>query len=150
MNPTRVAAGAVSAYRASADNVGLGDVRGSKSAKWSPSQIAFGASATNTNLLCLHDAVTPRRETPGVVNLDTLLAESRVSFDCVLVGDEHRPGAADFAEGYTFETANGTTVLYTGPSIRLSTAYRDHNAFVTTLTITNTEITSARHTVSYI
>lgn len=148
MNPTRVAGGPVSAYGVSADNVGLGDVGAYESLEWSPSQIAFGASATNTNILCLHDAVTPRRETPGAVDLDALLAESRVSFECVLVGDEHRPEGADFEEGYTFETANGTPVFYTGPSIRLSTAYGDQTAFVTELTINDAETTSVRHTLS--
>jgi hypothetical protein len=70
------------------------------------------------------------------VDLDELPTASRVSFDCVLVGDDHRPKNDDFETGYSFETAGGTPHAYTGPAARVGPAYSDQDAFVTVLTIT--------------
>jgi hypothetical protein len=70
-----------------------------------------------------------------------------VSFDCVLVGDEHRPKNDDFENGYSFETQDGTPVLYTGPAVRVSWPYSDRDAFVTVLAISDSGITTTRHTV---
>lgn len=92
--------------------------------------------------------MTPyRSRSVANVNLDELLAESRVSFDCVLVGDEHRPKHDDFENGYAFESQDETPVLYTGPTARVSWPYRDRDAFVTVLSITDSGMTATRHSV---
>lgn len=96
-------------------------------------------------MLCLHDGVTPYRGENADVDVDRLLAQSYVSFDCVLVGDEPRPKNDEFETGYTFEASDGTPVLYTGPAIRISHAYSDRDAFVTELTITADRVTGRRH-----
>ena len=54
-----------------------------------------------------------------------------MSFDCVLIGDEHRRKNDDFEAGYICEAADGTPVFYTGPAVRISHSYRDRDAFVT-------------------
>ena len=97
---------------------------------------------------CLDNAVTPYwSRLTADVDVDRLLAQSSVSFDCVLVGDEHRPKNNDFSNGYSFESGDGTPVFYTGPAIRISEPYRDQDAFVTELTRSPGEITVVRHTV---
>jgi hypothetical protein len=63
----------------------------------------------------------------------------------VLVGDEHRPKNDDFENGYSFETQDGTPVLYTGPAARVGPAYSDREAFVTVFTITERRVTTTRH-----
>lgn len=65
--------------------------------------------------------MTPyQSESTADVDLNQLLVESRdVSFECMLVGDEHRPKHDDFDDGYTFEARDGTPVLYTGPAARV-------------------------------
>ncbi|MFD1641796.1 metallophosphoesterase family protein [Halohasta litorea] len=146
-SPTSVADGPVDAYGISAGNVGIDDVGKFHSRKWTPSDIEFEAASTGPNVLCLHDGVTPYRGSDADVNIDRLLAESRVSFDCVLVGDEHRPKNNDFDSGYVFETADGTPVLYTGPAARISSAYRDHSAFVTEITISVDTIETKQHEI---
>ena len=143
-NPTSVAGGGLDAYGISAENVGIEDVGKYESLGWRPSEIEFSPASPGPNVLCLHDGVTPYRETDADVDLDELLAESRVSFDCVLVGDEHRPKNDDFNEGYTFQTADGTRVLYTGPAARIGPAYRTQEAFVTELTVSTDSISSRR------
>lgn len=70
-----------------------------------------------------------------------------MSFDCALVGDEHRPKHGDFDSGYTFEAEDGTPVFYTGPAVRMNEPYRDRDAFVTELTITEAGVTASRHPV---
>jgi hypothetical protein len=145
-SPTSVAGGPLDAYGVSAENVGLDDVGKYESLGWRPSEIAFGTASPGPNVLCLHDGVTPyRNRSTADVDLDELLAQSRVSFDCVLVGDEHRPKYDDFENGYSFETENGTPVLYTGPAARVGPAYRDYEAFVTELSISAAGVTSTRH-----
>ncbi|WP_218138589.1 metallophosphoesterase [Halobacterium jilantaiense] len=147
-SPTSVAGGPLDAYGVSAENVGIGDVGTYESLGWRPSEIAFGASSPGPNVLCLHDGATPYRErSTADVDLDELLAQSRVSFDCVLVGDEHRPKHDDFEHGYSFETGDGTPVLYTGPAARVGPAYRNHDAFITELTISAEEVSWTRHSV---
>lgn len=146
LSPTPVGDGSVDAYGISAEKIGLVDVRRYDSLGWNPSKIAFGASRPGPNVLCLHEGATPYREQDsGALDLDALLAQSRVSFDCVLVGDEHRPKNGDFEFGYTFETHDGTLVLYTGPAARIGPAYHDHDAFVTEITISANAISYTRH-----
>ncbi|MDL0129150.1 hypothetical protein PNP84_13620, partial [Halobacterium salinarum] len=79
--------------------------------------------------------------------LNRLLAQSRVSFDCVLIGDEHRPKGKDFENGYSFQAGDGTPVFYTGPAMRISEPYRDHGAFVTELSISEAGVSTAQHQV---
>lgn len=146
-SPTPVADGAVDAYGISAGDVGLNEVGKFHSREWSPSEITFEAASPGPNILCLHDGLTPYRKHDADVDLNQLLAQSCVSFDCVLIGDEHRPKNKDFADGYTFETANGTPVFYTGPAIRISEPYRNHDAFVTELAISESGVTTTRHPV---
>jgi len=147
-SPTSVAGGPLDAYGVSAENVGIDDVGTYESLGWRPSEIAFGAASPGPNVLCLHEGVTPYRSRGTAdVDLDKLLAESRVSFDCVLIGDEHRPKHDDFDNGYSFETRDGTPVLYTGPAVRVSWPYRDRDAFVTELSITGTGVTTTQHPV---
>ena len=147
-SPTPVAGGPVDAYGISAGDVGIEDVGKFHSREWGPSEIAFGAASPGPNILCLHDGVTPyRSRTAADVDLDELLVESRVSFDCVLVGDEHRPRDEEFYGGYTFESDDGTSVLYTGPSARISYAYRDHDPVVTELTFEEGLVALKRHTL---
>ena len=147
-SPTSVAGGPLDAYGVSAENVGIDDVGTYESLGWRPSEIAFGAASPGPNVLCLHEGVTPyRARSTADVDLDKLLAESRVSFDCVLVGDEHRPKHDDFENGYSFETRDGTPVMYTGPAARVGPAYSDRDAFVTVLTISGVEVNSTRHVV---
>jgi predicted phosphodiesterase len=147
-SPTPVAGGPIDAYGISAGNVGIDDVGKFYSREWEPSEIAFGTASPGPNILCLHDGVTPyRSRSDADVDLDELLAESRVSFDCVLVGDEHRPRDEEFYGGYTFESDDGTPVRYTGPSARISYAYRDHDAIVTELTFKENLVALKRHTL---
>ncbi len=147
-NPTPVAGGPLDAYGVSAENVGIDDVGTYESLGWRPSEIAFGAASPGPNVLCLHDGVTPYRDSSTAdVDLDELLAQSRVSFDCVLVGDEHRPRGDDFETGYSFEAMDGTPVLYTGPAARVGPAYRDHDGFVTELSFSDAGVTPTRHPI---
>jgi predicted MPP superfamily phosphohydrolase len=146
--PTAVASGSLDAYGVSAENVGIDDVGTYNSLGWQSSEIAFGAASPGPNVLCLHEGVTPyRSQSVADVDLDELLSESRVSFDCVLVGDEHRPKNDDFENGYAFETQDGTPVLYTGPAARVGPAYSDREAFVTVFTIGDSEVSATRHAV---
>jgi len=145
--PTSVGGGPLDAYGVSAENVGIDDVGKYESLGWRPSEIAFGAASPGPNVLCLHDGVTPYRGDDADVDLDRVLAQSRVSFDCVLIGDEHRPKNHDFETGYSFEASDGTPVFYTGPAMRISEPYRDHDAFVTELSISDVGVTSTRHLV---
>ncbi|WP_233255142.1 metallophosphoesterase family protein [Halopenitus persicus] len=144
-NPTPVAGGPVDAYGIPAGNVGIDDVGKFYSREWMPSDIAFGAASPGPNVLCLHDGLTPYRRHDADVDLDRLLAQSRISFDCVLIGDEHRPKKRDFESGYSFEASDGTPVFYTGPAMRISEPYRDHDAFVTELTVSVDSIDTRRH-----
>ncbi|QDX41857.1 DNA repair exonuclease [Salarchaeum sp. JOR-1] len=146
-SPTTVAGGPVDAYGIPAGNVGIDDVGKFQSREWTPSNIAFGAASPGPNILCLHDGVTPYRGSDADVELDQLLAQSRVSFDCVLIGDEHRPKNRDFEDGYTFEAGDETPVFYTGPAIRISEPYQNRDAFVTELSISDTGVTTKRHSV---
>jgi hypothetical protein len=146
-SPTPIAGGPVDGYGIPAGNVGINDVGKFHSREWTPSDIEFEAASAGPNVLCLHDGLTPYRDYNADVNLDQLLAQSRVSFDCVLIGDEHRPKNRDFEDGYSFETSNGTPVFYTGPAIRISEPYRDHDAFVTELSISDAGVTTTRHPV---
>ena len=147
-NPTSVAGGPLDAYGVSAENVGIDDVGTYESLGWSPSEIVFGAASPGPNVLCLHDGVTPYRDSSTAdIDLDELLAQSRVSFDCVLVGDEHRPRGDDFETGYTFETTDGSPVLYTGPAARVGPAYRDHDGFVTEISFSDAGVTPTRHPI---
>lgn len=68
-------------------------------------------------------------------------------FDCMLVGDDHRPKNNNFDTGYTFEAADGTPVLYTGPALRVSEPYRNQDAFVTELLIAPDQVTPTRHAI---
>lgn len=145
--PEQVADTALSLYGVSAGNVGIDDVAGGYSLSWQPTDLAFTPSAQDLNILCLHDGFTPYRTASTDVNLDKMLAESPVSFDCVLIGDEHHPKNGDFDTGYTFEARNGTPVLYTGPAMRISDAYENHDAFVTEVNISSRGVTTARHSV---
>jgi hypothetical protein len=147
-NPTAVPGGSMNLYGVPAGNVGIDDVGDYKSRGWGPSDVAFGAASPGLNVLCLHDSVTPYQcESDADVDLNEVLAQSRVAFDCVLIGDEHKPKDDDFENGYTFEADDGTPVFYTGPAIRISKAYRDREAFVTELRITSDGIAGTRHTV---
>jgi len=146
-NPTSVAGTPVDAYGIPAGNVGINDVGKFHSREWTPSDIAFGAASPGPNVLCLHDGLTPYRGGDADVDLNRLLAQSRVSFDCVLIGDEHRPKGKDFENGYSFEAGDGTPVFYTGPAMRISELYRDHTAFVTELSITDEGVTTTRHSI---
>jgi len=147
-SPTPVAGGPLDAYGVSAENVGIDDVGTYESLGWRPSEIAFSPASPGPNVLCLHDGVTPYRDSSTAdVDLDELLTQSRVSFDCVLVGDEHRPHGDDFETGYSFETTDGTPVLYTGPAARVGPAYRDHDAFVTEVTVSAGEVAWTRLSV---
>jgi hypothetical protein len=144
---TAVAGGPVDAYGVSAKNVGLDDIRSYDLTGWEPSEIPFEAASPGPNILCLHDRVTPYGGDDADVDVDALLAVSPVTFDCVLVGDEHSPRAGDFETGYTFEAADGTPVLYTGPATRVNDAYEDRAAFVTELSISERDVSMARHRV---
>ena len=146
--PTPVAGGPLDAYGISAGNTGIDEVAMYKSLAWHLSEIAFRPASPGPNVLCLHDKVTPLRGPPTAeIDLDQLLAQSCVSFDCVLVGDEHSPKDNEFENGYSFETTTGTPVLYTGPSVRISKAYRDRDAFVTELSVSSDGVTATRHTI---
>lgn len=147
-NPTPVAGGPLDAYGISAGNTGIDDVTMYKSLAWDLSEIVFNSSSPGPNVLCLHDSVTPYRSSSNAeIDLDRLLARSGVSLDCVLVGDEHSPKDKEFENGYSFETTNGTPVFYTGPSVRISKAYRDRDAFVTELSISSTGVKATRHAI---
>jgi len=63
----------------------------------------------------------------------------------VVIGTDHGSKNQEFKNGYTFEADDGTTVSYTGPAIRISEPYRDHDAFVTDLSIFDWEVTMTRH-----
>jgi DNA repair exonuclease SbcCD nuclease subunit len=143
--PTAVASGPVDVYGIPAGNVSINDVGKFHSREWSPSDITFKTASSGPNVLCLHDGFPPYRGHDADVDLDRLLEESGVSFDCVLIGDEHRPKNQDFENGYSFEASDGTPVLYTGPAMRISEPYRDHDAFVTELTISVDSIDTRRH-----
>ena len=145
-SPTPVAGGSLDAYGISAGNVGIDDVGKFHSRDWGPSDVAFGAASPGPNVLCLHDGITPYRSASTAdIDLNQLLAQSRVSFDCVLVGDEHRPCGEDFESGYTFEADDGTPVYYTGPAARISHAYRTADAFATEVTISADNVGVSRH-----
>lgn len=146
-SPSTVAHGALNLYGISAGNVGIDDVGTYQSRSWSPGDIVFTPAPQGLNVLCLHDGLTPYRSTDADVVLDRLLEQSVVSFDCVLIGDEHRPKNNDFEAGYTFEAGDSTPVFYTGPAMRISEPYRDRDAFVTELTIAADRVTSIRHSV---
>ncbi|MDB2247381.1 metallophosphoesterase family protein [Halorubrum ezzemoulense] len=147
-SPTPVAGGPLDAYGISAGNTGIDDVAKFNPLGWEASDMVFGSSSPGPNVLCLHDGVTPyRSRSTADVDVDQLLTQSNVSFDCVLVGDEHHPKNNDFDTGYTFEAADGTPVLYTGPALRITEPYRDRDAFVTELSISTDGVTATRHTV---
>ncbi|WP_336134219.1 metallophosphoesterase [Natronomonas amylolytica] len=80
---TPVAGGPLDAYGISAENVGIDDVGKYHSREWSPSDITFGVASSGPNVLCLHDGFTPYRSSKADVDLNHLLAQARVSFDCV-------------------------------------------------------------------
>lgn len=143
--PNRVTDSPLTLYGISAGNVGIDAVGTYQSRSWTPVDISFTPASQGRNVLCLHDGFAPYRMTRADVDLDELLAQSAVSFDCVLIGDEHRPKNADFETGYTFESRNGTPVLYTGPAMRISDAYENHDAFVTELTISDDGVMTQRH-----
>lgn len=147
ISPTPVAGGSVDAYGIPAGNVGINAVGEFYSREWESSDIVFGPASNGPNLLCLHDGFTPYRGYDADVDIDRLLAQSSVSFDCVLIGDEHRPKNQDFENGYSFETTDGTPVFYTGPAMRISEPYQDHRAFVTELTVSVDSIDTKRHTL---
>ena len=63
----------------------------------------------------------------------------------MLTGDENRPKNRDFEKEYSFEASDGTPVFYTGPAMRISEPYRDHDAFVTELTVSGDTIETGRH-----
>ena len=147
MNAETIDTGPLNLYGISAGNVGIDDVGTYQSRSWTPADIVFTPTSQGLNVLCLHDGLTPYRSNDADVDLDRLLAQAAVSFDCVLIGDEHRPKNGDFDGGYTFETADGTPVFYTGPAMRISESYRKHDAFVTELTITADNIMATRHTL---
>jgi hypothetical protein len=142
---TTVDAGPLNLYGISAGNVGIDDVGTYQSRSWTPADIVFTPTSRRLNVLCLHDGLTPYRGNDADVDLDRLLAQAGVSFDCVLIGDEHRPKNKDFDDGYTFEAADGTPVFYTGPAMRISEPYRGREAFVTELTITSSGVIPRRH-----
>jgi hypothetical protein len=142
-SPTRVGDGPIDAYGISASNIGIDDV--GTTLDWSFSEVAFGAASPGPNVLCLHDSATPYWTEDAAIDIDELLAQSRVSFDCVLIGDEHGPKDDDFEAGYTFEAGDGTPVLYTGPAIRLSHDYEDREPFVTELRIAGGSVSATRH-----
>jgi hypothetical protein len=133
----------VDAYGIPASNVSIDDV--GKGLDWSFSEIAFGAASPGPNILCLHESTSLYREKDTAVDVDELLAQSRVQFDCVLIGDEHSPKDNDFDNGYAFTTGDGTPVHYTGPAIRLNDAYENRDAFVTELTIGVDGVWTQRH-----
>ncbi|MDS0284050.1 metallophosphoesterase [Haloarcula onubensis] len=145
MSPTRVADSQVDAYGISASNVGIDDV--GQGLDWSFAEIAFGAATPGPNILCLHESTSLYRGEDGDVDIDELFAQSRVQFDCVLIGDEHSPKHDDFNNGYAFTTGDGTPVHYTGPAIRLNDAYENRDAFVTELTIGADGVRTRRHAV---
>ena len=146
--PTPIAGGPLDAYGIPAGNTGIDDVAKYKPLGWEPSEIVFNPASSGPNVLCLHDGATPYRSpSTADIDVDQLLAQSSVVFDCVLVGDEHRPRDNDFGTGYTFEADDGTPVLYTGPSIRISEPYRDQDAFVTEIKISADRVTATRHVV---
>lgn len=147
-SPTRVADGALTAYGIPAANKGIDEVAKYEPLGWDPSDIDFEPSSSKLNVLCLHESVTGYREdSEADIDLDELLAHSAVSFDCVLIGDEHRPKNNDFENGYSFEAADGTPVFYTGPAIRINYPYRDRDAFVTELSISPDGVTATQHAV---
>lgn len=146
-NPSGIPGGTINVYGVSADNVGIDDVGNYDSMGWSLSDISFSGGSAGPNVLCLHDGVTPYRGADADVDLDRLLARSSVSFDCVLIGDEHHPKNNDFENGYSFTTSDGTPVFYTGPAIRISRVYHKQDAFVTELSITDTGVMTKRHSV---
>ncbi|WP_262178348.1 metallophosphoesterase [Haloarcula laminariae] len=145
--PTGVPDSPLTLYGISAGNVGIDAVGTYQSRSWTPADISFTPGSRGWNVLCLHDGFGPYRTARADVDLDELLAQAAVSFDCVLIGDEHRPENGDFDTGYTFESRDGTPVLYTGPAMRISDAYSDHAAFVTELTISSSGVSTVRHTV---
>jgi len=147
-SPTPVAGGPLDAYGIPAGNTGIDDVAKFKPLGWEPSDMQFGSSSPGPNVLCLHDGVTPYRERSAAdIDLDQLLSRSGVSFDCVLIGDEHRPKDDDFGSGYSFQARDGTPVLYTGPAIRISEPYRDHESFVTEVTVAADGVSTTHHSV---
>lgn len=146
VNPTTVSGTALNLYGVPAGNVSIDEVGINQPRGWGPSDVTFGAAPPGQNMLCLHDSVTPYRcRSAADIDIDELLEQSSVSFDCVLIGDEHRPKNNDFDSGYTFEAADGTPVYYTGPAIQISKPYRDREAFVTELKIDNSGVISRRH-----
>lgn len=145
ISPTQLGKSPVGAYGIAAGNIGLADVDSYASVEWTISDITFGPPSQGSNVLCLHDRSTPYRTTNPDVDLDELLARAPVSFDCVLIGDEHRPKNEDFDDGYTFATSDGTPVYYTGPAARISWAYRDRAAFVSEITISDHSIARTCH-----
>lgn len=144
---TAVDGGPVDAYGVSAKNVGLDDIRSYDLTGWEPSEIPFEAASPGPNILCLHERVTPYGGDEADVDVDALLAASPVTFDCVLVGDEHSPRGENFETGYTFAAADGTPVLYTGPATRVNDAYENRAAFVTELSISDTGVKTKRHSI---
>lgn len=137
--------GPLNLYGISAGNVGIDDVGTYQSRSWTPADIVFTPTSQGLNVLCLHDGLTPYRSNDADVDLDQLLAQAAVSFDCVLIGDEHRPKNGNFETGYTFEAADGTPVFYTGPAMRISEPYRNREAFGSELRITVDGVSAKRH-----
>ncbi|TKX79925.1 DNA repair exonuclease [Halorubrum sp. SD626R] len=147
-SPTPVAGGPLDAYGIPAGNTGIDDVAKFNPLGWEASNMEFGSSSPGPNVLCLHDGVTPYRDrSTADIDLDQLLTRSGISFDCVLVGDEHRPKDDDFENGYSFKARDGTPVLYTGPAIRISEPYRNHESLVTELTFAADGVTMTQHSV---
>ncbi|WP_245576022.1 metallophosphoesterase [Haloplanus natans] len=143
--PSKLGDTGLNLYGISAGNVGIDDVGSYQSRSWEATEVAFTPSQDGLNVLCLHDSFPPYRRSKADIDLDLLLSQSEVSFDCVLIGDEHRPKNGDFSNGYTFQSKNGTPVYYTGPAMRISEPYRNRDAFVTELTMSDRGISSARH-----
>jgi hypothetical protein len=112
-NSTSVAGIPVDAYRIPAGNAGIVDVGKFHPREWTLSDITFEAASTGLNVLCLHDELTPYRRYDADIDLYRLLAQSRVSFDCVLIGDEHRPRSRNFENGYPFKASDGAAGVTT-------------------------------------
>lgn len=146
-NPTAIAGSSIDAFGIPAGNVGIQDVGKYQSREWASSDIGFSTASPGPNILCLHDGMTPYRTRDPDIDLNQLLTRSHVSFDLVMVGDEHRPKNEDFQNGYTFQTDNRTPVIYTGPAMRISEPYQDQDAFVTEISITNSDIETTRHLI---
>jgi len=53
----------------------------------------------------------------------------------------------DFENGYSFKANDGTPVYYTGPAMRISEPYRNHDAFVTELSISEAGVETTRYSV---